>query len=271
MYKVIITKYNVKNKIKGVICMLMKFLLKVVLMLVIFNAVFAGEITVSAAASLKDVMGEIEKNYEAEFKGTKVVFNFGASGSLQQQIENGAPVDIFISAGLKQIEELNKKGYLLAESQNNLLKNDIVLVIPRDSKVNLKDFYGLNDEKIKIIGIGEPKSVPVGQYSWEVFKKLNILNGIESKLIYGKDVRTVLTWVETENVDAGIVYKTDAILSDKIKIIGSAPKDSHSPVIYPVAIIKDTKYISEAKKFLEFLKGKKAKEIFIKYGFTPIN
>ena len=251
--------------------MLMKFLLKVVLMFVVLGSVFAGEITVSAAASLKDVMGEIEKIYEMEFKGTKVVFNFGASGALQQQIENGAPVDIFISAASKQVDELNKKGYLLTESQSNLLKNDIVLVVPGDSKANIKDFYGLNNEKIKVIGIGEPKSVPVGQYSLEVFKKLNILNSVESKLIYGKDVRTVLTWVETENVDAGIVYKTDAILSDKIKIIGSAPNGSHSPVIYPVAIIKDTKYVSEAKSFLEFLKGKKAKDIFIKYGFTPVN
>jgi len=235
------------------------------------NLMFGNELIISVAASLKDVMGEIEKNYETDYKGTKLSFNFGASGSLEQQIENGAPVDIFISAALKQVDDLDKKGYLLAGSQSNLLKNDIVLIVPRDSKINIKDFYGLNDEKIKVIGIGEPKSVPVGQYSLEVFKKLNILNSVESKLIYGKDVRTVLTWVETENVDAGIVYKTDAILSDKIKIIGSAPKDSHSPVIYPAAIIKDTKYVSEAKKFLEFLKGKKAKEIFIKYGFTPIN
>lgn len=235
------------------------------------NLMFGNELIISVAASLKDVMGEIEKNYETDYKGTKLSFNFGASGSLEQQIENGAPVDIFISAALKQVDDLDKKGLLLDNTKFNLLKNDIVLIVPREANINIKDFYGLNDERLKIIGIGEPKSVPVGQYSLEVFKKLGIQNKIESKLVYGKDVRTVLTWVETENVDAGIVYKTDAILSDKIKIIGSAPKDSHSPVIYPVAIIKDTKNVSEAKSFVDFLKGKKAKEIFIKYGFTPIN
>lgn len=251
--------------------MLMKFYLKVLVMFVIGSLIFAGELTISAAASLKDVMGEIEKVYETDYKEMKLTLNYGGSGSLQQQIENGAPVDIFISAALKQVESLDKKNLLYPNSQINLLKNDVVLIIPKNSKANIKDFFGLGDEKIKKIGIGEPKSVPVGQYSMEIFKKLDIQKMIESKLIYAKDVRAVLTWVETENVDAGIVYKTDAVLSEKIKIIGNAPKDSHSPVIYPAAIIKDSKSIPEAKKFIEFLKGKKAKDIFVKYGFTPIN
>lgn len=245
--------------------------LVVLLMMVFCNFIFAGGLTVSAAASLKDVMTEIGKVYETDFKGQKVVFNYGASGALQQQIENGAPVDLFISAAAKQVDDLDKKGFLLTNSKFELLKNDIVLIVPLGSTMGIKDFSGLTMDKIKRIGIGEPKSVPVGQYSLEVFKFLNIQSNLDSKLIFGKDVRAVLNWVETENVDAGIVYRTDALLSDKVKIIGSAPKDSHSPVIYPVAIVKDSKSINQAKEFLTFLKSKKIKDIFIKYGFTPLN
>jgi molybdate transport system substrate-binding protein len=248
--------------------MLIKLFTKIVLLCVIATYVFAGEITVSAAASLKDAMGEIKKVYEEEYKGGKVILNFGGSGALQQQIENGAPVDIFISAAPKQMNELNKKGLIIKETEYDLLKNDVVLIVSKSSKVQANNFNDLTKEQIKTIGIGEPKSVPVGQYSIEIFNKLNIMKTIENKLIYGKDVKAVLAWVETGNVDAGIVYKTDAIISSKVKVAETAPKGSHSEVIYPVAIIKDTKDIQEAKRFLSYLKGKKSKEIFTKYGFT---
>ena len=248
--------------------MLIKLFTKVFLLFVIATYVFAGEITVSVAASLKDAMGEIKKAYEIEYKGGKVTLNFGGSGALQQQIENGAPVDIFISAAPKQMNELNKKGLIIKESEYDLLKNDVVLIVSKDSKIQASHFKDLAKEQIKTIGIGEPKSVPVGQYSMEIFTKLNLLKSIEHKFIYGKDVKTVLTWVETGNVDAGIVYKTDAIISEKVRVVETAPKGSHNEVIYPVAIIKDTKDMQEANRFLSYLKGKKSREIFTKYGFT---
>lgn len=247
--------------------------IKMIILLMIFtmtSSVYSETIMISAAASLKDVMLEIKKSYETDNKGDKLIFNFGGSGALQQQIENGAPVDIFISAAQKQIDELDKKNLLIKTSKVNLLKNEVVLIVPINSKLSVKSFKDLTNNKISNIGIGEPKSVPAGQYSLEIFNKLGITEKINSKLVYGKDVRTILSWVETGNVDAGIVYKTDAISSDKVKVVSTAPKDSHAPVIYPVAIIADSKVQNESKKFLNFLKSKKATELFIKFGFTPV-
>ena len=241
-----------------------------IIILAMTNSISAVTITVSAAASLKDVMTEIKKAYEIENKVDKLRFNFGGSGSLQQQIENGAPVDIFISAAQKQIDELDKKNLLVKTSKVNLLKNEVVLVTPISSKLAIKSYKDLVNKNVITIGIGEPKSVPAGQYSIERFNKLGISEKIISKLVYGKDVRTILSWVETGNVDAGIVYKTDAISSDKVKVVSTAPKDSHTLVIYPAAIVSDSKLQNESKKFLKFLKSKKAIDIFIKFGFSPI-
>ncbi len=241
-----------------------------IIILAVTNSISAATITVSAAASLKDVMTEIKKAYEIENKVDKLIFNFGGSGSLQQQIENGAPVDIFISAAQKQIDELDKKNLLVKTSKVNLLKNEVVLITPISSKLAIKNYKDLINSNVVSIGIGEPKSVPAGQYSIEIFNKLGINEKVNSKLVYGKDVRTILSWVETGNVDAGIVYKTDAISSDKVKVVSTAPKDSHTPVIYPAAIVSDSKFQNESKKFLKFLKSKKAIDIFIKFGFSPI-
>lgn len=241
-----------------------------VIILAVTSSISAATITVSAAASLKDVMTEIKKSYEMENKADNLVFNFGGSGSLQQQIENGAPVDIFISAAQKQIDELDKKNLLVKISKVNLLKNEVVLIAPINSKILIKNYKDLINSNVVSIGIGEPKSVPAGQYSMEIFSKLGISEKVSSKLVYGKDVRTILSWVETGNVDAGIVYKTDAISSNKVKVVSTAPKDSHTPVIYPAAIVSDSKFQNESKKFLKFLKSKKAVDIFVKFGFTPI-
>lgn len=246
--------------------MLIKLFTKIFLLFVVVTYVFAGEITVSAASSLKDAMGDVKKAYEMEYKGEKINLNLGGSGALQQQIEKGAPVDVFLSAAPKQIDELNKKGLIMTGTEYKLLRNDVVLIVSKNSKVQINSFNEL--PKLKIIGMGEPKSVPVGQYTIEILSKLNLIKELEKKLIYGKDVKAVLAWVETGNVDAGIVYKTDAIVSDKVKIVETAPKGSHSQVIYPVAIVKNTKNIQGAKSFLSFLKSKKSKEIFSKYGFT---
>lgn len=251
--------------------MKMKNLVLLVAMVIITSLSMAKEITVSAAVSLKDVMQDIKKAYEADAKEEKVIFNFGGSGSLQQQVENGAPVDVFISAAPKQIDELIKKEFIEKETKVDLVKNDVVLVIPKNSKLNIYNYNGLTDISIQKIGIGEPKSVPCGQYAMEIFKSLGIADKLTPKLIFGKDVREILRWVETENADAGIVYKTDAIISDKVKIVCVAPKGSHSVVIYPAAIIKDSKVKESAKSFVDYLKGAKAKALFEKYGFTPLN
>ncbi len=220
---------------------------------------------VSAAASLKDSLNEIGELYTKNNPNIKITFNFGASGTLQQQIEQGAPADIFFSAGEKQMDALDKSDLLLKDTRKDILKNDIVLIAPTNS--NLTSVDDLKLDSIQKIALGEPKSVPVGQYSEEILKYYNIYDETVAKAVYGKDVKEVLTWVEEENADCGIVYKTDAMVSSKVKIIGSFPEESHSKITYPASVIKSTKLESESKDFLNFLSSDDAKNIFTKYGF----
>lgn len=227
-------------------------------------------LTISAAASLKDVMDEIKQAYVKETPKVKVTFNYGASGSLQQQIEQGADVDLFISAAVKQMDDLEESGRLIQNTRRNLLSNRIVLIIPKDS-VTVSDFKDLTNNKVKIIAMGEPKSVPVGQYGEEVLKNLNLINALIPKVVYAKDAKEVLTWVETGNADAGIVYETDAKASDKVKIAAIAPEDSYTPIVYPVAVMKDTKKLEVAKEFLIYLYSSDVKPVFEKYGFILID
>ncbi len=227
------------------------------------------ELLVSAAASLKDVMEEIKTAYAAKKGNVTLIFNLGASGALQQQIENGAGADVFISAATKQMDALKDKGLILDETRKDFLENKVVLIAPKDA-TTVTDFKDLTDPKVKKIGLGQPESVPVGQYAEEVLTSLNILDSIkkENKVVYGKDVKEVLTWVETGNADAGMVYETDAKVSDKVKIVAQAPEGSCKPVYYPAAVIKDSKNQEAAKEFVDFLYSSEAKPIFEKYGFV---
>lgn len=224
-------------------------------------------LTVSAAASLKDAMEEIKTAYTKGKENVTITYNFGSSGSLQQQIEQGAEVDVFVSAAVKQMDALKDKGLIIEDTRKDFLENKIVLVVPKDSSA-VTDFKDLSSDKVKKVGLGEPKSVPVGQYAEEVLTKLNLLDSIKSKVVYGKDVKEVLTWVETANADAGIVYETDAKISDKVKIAAKAPEGSHKPVYYPAAVIKASKNADAAKDYINFLYSSDAKPIFEKYGFV---
>jgi molybdate transport system substrate-binding protein len=223
-------------------------------------------LTISAAASLKNSMNEVKQLYEAKNSDVKLTFNFGSSGTLQQQIEQGADVDIFISAATKQMDALESKDLIFKDTRKDLLQNDVVLIVPKDNSA-IKGFNDLITDKAKKIALGEPKTVPAGQYAEEIFTKLGIIDKIKSKAVYAKDVTEVLTWVKTGNADAGIVYSTDAKTTDKIKVIAAAPSDSHKPVIYPTAIVKSSKKIDSAKNFINFLTDAKAKAVFEKYGF----
>ncbi|MBR6710881.1 MAG: molybdate ABC transporter substrate-binding protein, partial [Selenomonadaceae bacterium] len=133
---------------------------------------------------------------------------------------------------------------------------------------DIKSFEDLTREDVRHIALGEPKGVPVGQYTEEILTKLGILDQVKAKAVYGSDVRQVLSWTETGDADCGVVYATDAAVSDKVNVAAKAPKDSHKPVIYPAAVIKDTKHLEEAKDFLAFTASDKAKAIFETYGFT---
>jgi molybdate transport system substrate-binding protein len=226
------------------------------------------ELLVSAAASLKDVLEDIEGAYKVHKPNTKLIFTLGSSGSLQTQIEEGAPVDLFISAAQKQMDALEEGGLILEDTRKTLLSNEVVLITPKDEDKGINAFEDLSDDNIEKIAIGDPASVPVGQYSEEIFNNLNIYDDIKEKLVLANDVRTVLSWVESGEVDCGIVYATDAYTSDKVKIITEAPEGSHKEVTYPAAVIKDSKNVDSAKAFLDFLSTDEAKALFEKYGFN---
>ena len=185
------------------------------------------ELTISAAASLQDALKEIEKQYKEKEPTIQLSFNFGASGALQQQIEQGAPADLFFSAAEDKFQTLVKKGFINEKEGKNLLGNELVLVVPKDSA--LTKFQDLKDEKIKKIALGTPESVPAGKYAKASLTYENLWNDVQNKIVFTKDVRQVLTYVETGNVDAGIVYKTDALVSDKVKIVEAVAANSHEP------------------------------------------
>jgi molybdate transport system substrate-binding protein len=221
---------------------------------------------VSAAASLKEALEEIKPLYQQSKSNVNISYNFGSSGALQQQIEQGAPADIFISAAKKQVDALEQKGLLVAGTRNIIAKNKLVLVVPKNV-VGITSFYSLKDAKVKKIAIGEPRSVPAGQYAQQVLEKLKIWTEVKSKLVFANNVRQVLASVESGNADAGLVYITDAKISNQVKVVVTADEKYHSPIIYPLAVVKRSKNINAAKEFSQFLSSDQAKMVFKKYGF----
>ncbi|WKY43701.1 molybdate ABC transporter substrate-binding protein [Eubacteriaceae bacterium ES2] len=225
-------------------------------------------LTISAAASLTEAMGEIQEAYAEKSPDTTLVFNFGSSGTLAQQITEGAQVDVFMSASKKDMTTVKDAGELDDSTWVDLLQNEVVLIVPADSTLTLDSFEGVTDPSVTSIGIGEMESVPAGRYAKQVFTSLGILDQVTAKAIYGKDVKEVLAWVETGNVDAGVVYSTDAESSDSVKVVATADPSTHDPIVYPVAMIKTSQNADASKDFIEFLQSDKAKGIFEGYGFT---
>ncbi len=225
---------------------------------------------VSAAASLQAVLTAIQPLFEQANPHLKVTYNFGASGTLQRQIEQGAPADIFLSAAQQQMEALQQQGLLLDGTRRDLLTNRLVLIVPVNTELNLTDFRQLADPEVQKIAVGEFRIVPAGQYAEEVFNQLGLLAAVQSKLIFGNSVRTVLAGVESGNVDAGVVYATDAQLSEKVKSVATADTALHSPIVYPIAILKTSQQGQAAAVYIQFLSGPAAQQVFQEFGFgTP--
>ncbi|MFC0213810.1 molybdate ABC transporter substrate-binding protein [Paenibacillus chartarius] len=226
------------------------------------------ELTVSAAASLTDALNEIQKTYEAKNKSIKLNFNFGSSGALQQQIEQGAPADLFLSAASKNMKALVDKQLIDVNKQKNLLTNELVVVIPVNGKVAIGSVSDLSKAEVKNVAIGIPESVPAGNYAKEALTNAKLWDTLQSKTVQGKDVRQVLQYVETGNADAGFVYKTDALTSKNVKVAFSIDPKTYTPVEYPIGIVKATKHSKEAEEFYTYLQSKEALDVFVKYGFT---
>jgi molybdate transport system substrate-binding protein len=220
---------------------------------------------IAAASSLQQALQDIAPLYAQVNASQKVDYNLAASGALQQQIEQGAPVDVFISAADKPMDALQKKGLLRSHTRKSLLTNQLVLIVPKQSP--LTTFQQLVNSHIKHIAIGEPRSVPAGQYATEVLQNLGILSQVQSKFVLGNNVKAVLTAVENGAVDAGIVYLTDAKGSDKVAIAAIADDRLHSPIHYPIAILKSSPSPDAAQQYVDFLQSSTAQAVFKKYGF----
>ncbi|OIK10781.1 molybdate ABC transporter substrate-binding protein [Bacillus sp. MUM 116] len=226
------------------------------------------ELTISAAASLQNALTDIKAEFAKEHPNVTVNYNFGASGALQQQISQGAPVDLFFSAAEDKFQKLVQGGLIEKKNGTDLVGNDLVLVVPKDSTKGIKTFEDLT--KADKVALGTPESVPAGKYGKETLDKLNVWKSIEGKVVYGKDVRQVLTYVETNNVDAGIVYKTDALTSQKVKIVATAMEDTHDPIVYPVGVIKNSAHPKEAQLFYNYLQNEQSMKTLEKYGFKKL-
>jgi len=229
----------------------------------------ADEILVAAAASLTDALKEIGASYQA--KGThKVSFTFGASSSLARQIEEGAPADIFFSADLAQMDGLEKAGCLEPGTRKNLLTNQLVMIVAADSRLAIVSPKDLLTPDVKRIALADPSAVPAGVYSKQYLESERLWDRVERKVIPVLDVRATLASVESGNVEAGFVYKTDAALSKKVKIVYEVPVNKGPRIIYPVAVLRDSKKKQAAHDFMSVLLSPASKNVFKKYGFAVL-
>jgi molybdate transport system substrate-binding protein len=215
---------------------------------------------------LKDALAEAEASYKQSHANVDFSNNFGSSGTLSAQIDQGAPVDVFLSAAARPMDDLASKSEIVPETRHNLLRNTLVLIAPLDS--SLRDFQGLAASSVRMIALGDPASVPAGQYGRQTIVSLHLLDRINSKFVFAKDVRQVLTYVETGNADAGLVYATDALTSSKVRVVATAPEGSHDAIVYPVAVVKGSRNDAAARAFVQFLSGPAARAVFVKRGFS---
>ena len=222
-------------------------------------------LTISVAASLQDAIADVEAEYQREHGTVEFRNNFGSSGTLAREIEQGAPVDAFVSAGEKPMDQLEKEGLLQPGSRVNLLRNTLVLIAPHGS--DLQGFDQLTGKQVRMIALGDPASVPAGQFGKQTLDSMHLYDKLRSKVVLGNDVRQVLTYVETGNADAGLVYATDAQASTQVRVVATASENSHDPIVYPVAAINGTHSGESISNFIAFLKSPTAQSIFARYGF----
>lgn len=246
--------------------------LLIVLLAIAFRAIAPvtaqpATLLVAAAASLQNVLEELDPLFESAHPEIRVNYNFAASGPLQQQVEQGAPIDLFISAASRQMDALQTKNLILTDTRHTLLTNSLVLVVPRDSRLGLTGFRQLTNSDVQRVAVGEPRSVPAGQYAEEVFKNLGILEQLRPKFVFGNSVRNVLAAVESGNADAGVVYATDAKISDRVRQVATAPGRLHDPIVYPMAIITASRNPQAARTYAQFLTSRPAQAAFRRYGF----
>jgi len=239
--------------------------------LVLFSAaaIRAAEINVFAADSLTDALKEIASDFQRR-SGDKVIFNFAASSLLARQIEEGAPADILFSADEAKMDGLEKKGFIVKETRKNLLSNSLVIIVAVDGGARVESVKDLASDKIQRLAREQPKAVPAGIYAREYLEKQNLWAAVERKVIPTENVRGALAAVETGNVDAGIVYKTDAAISRKVRVAYEIRRSEGPEIRYPVALVRESRNLDVGRKLLAFLSSPGAARVFEKYGFIVL-
>lgn len=223
---------------------------------------------VSAAVSLKDSLNEIKKQFEEENPSIEVRYNFSSTGALQRQIEQGAPVDVFFSASKDLFEQLNKKGLINQSLQMDYLGNSLVLITNKENEsLKMED---LASKEFGKLAIGTPETVPAGKYAKEALLHDDLWETNKKRMVFAKDVRQVLSYVETGNVHAGIVYKTDAMTSKKVNQTPIEP-DKYDSIIYPAGVLHETEHENEAEAFFRFLQQEQSLEVFEQQGFEVLH
>lgn len=233
------------------------------------GTIHAAELNVFAAASLTDALKEIGADYEKQ-TDDKLAFNFGASSLLARQIEEGAPADIFFSADEAKMDQLENKDLVLKGTRKSRLSNSLVIVAAADSDIKISSPSDLADPKIRRIALADPKAVPAGVYSKAFLEKEKLWSAVEPKVVPTDNVRAALAAVESGNIEAGMVFKTDAAISKKVKVAYEVPSAESPKISYPMAVMKSSKAIESAKKFLDYLGSDAAAKIFEKYGFIVL-
>lgn len=228
----------------------------------------AADLNIYAAASLSDALKEIAKTYEPA-SGDKLVFNLAASSALALQIKNGAPADVFFSADEAKMDDLAKAGLIAADTRRTLLSNTLVIVVNADGGAAIATPTDLAKPAIGRVALAEPQTVPAGVYAKEWLQKVGLWKTIIDKVVPTENVRACLAAVEAGNADAGIVYKTDALISKKVKVAYKVTVAEGPKISYPLAVVKDSKHADAARKFVAYLAGPAAGAVFKKYGFLP--
>jgi molybdate transport system substrate-binding protein len=230
----------------------------------------AQEVTLSVAISMKDVVEELGRGFMAARPGVTLRYNFGSSGELQKQIEAGAPVDLFISAAQRQMDELEKKGLVAAATRRVFARNVLTVVKPADSKIDLAKPADLLDARVTKIVVGNPRTVPAGQYAEESLKALGLWDRLQPKLVFSENVRQALDYVARGEVDAGFVYTTDAVTrGTQVKEAFRAPEDTYRPVLYPVAVVAGSRHAAIAQAYLDLLLSRDGQVVLGRFGFLP--
>jgi molybdate transport system substrate-binding protein len=233
-------------------------------------AVRAQDVTLSVAVSLKDATEELGRGFMAAHPGVTLRYNFGASGDLQKQIEAGAPVDVFLSAAQRQMDELEKQSLIVAASRRAFARNALVVVKPADSRIDITKPADLLEARVGRIVIGSPRSVPAGQYAEESLRALGLWDRLQPKVVFAENVRQALDYVARGEVDAGFVYTTDAAArAQGVKEAFRPPDDSYRPIIYPGAVVAASKQPVLAQGFLDLLGGPQGRAVLSRFGFQP--